>query len=75
MQLAAKPLRARHRRFTRTEILAFIAIMLTLFALFRVFKLLGNENLPAENNTLLTKPAIAVLPFANATTDTSGSLS
>jgi hypothetical protein len=53
-RLAAKHLRARHRRFTRTEILAFVAIMLTLFALFRVFNLPGNETLPPGNNTLLT---------------------
>jgi hypothetical protein len=33
--------------------------MLTLFALFRVFMLLNNENLPAGNNTLPKSPAYA----------------
>ena len=34
--------RARRRHFTRIGILGFIAIMLTLFALFRIFNLLGS---------------------------------
>ena len=68
---AARPPSTRRPRPTRTGILAFVAIMLAIFALFRIFNLLDNENLPGGSNTLPTKPAIAVLPFADATTDTS----
>ena len=70
---AFEPPRPRRPRPTRTAILAFVAIMLVLFALLRIFVLVGNENIPAGYNTLPTKPAIAVLPFTDATTDTSGS--
>jgi adenylate cyclase len=70
---AFEPPRPRRPRPARTAILTFVVIMLALFAFFRVFVLLNNENLPVGNNTLPTKPAIAVLPFADATTDTSGS--
>jgi hypothetical protein len=66
---AVEPLRTRRRRFTRTGILGFIAIMLTLFALFRIFNLLGNENPPAGNSTLPAKPANAILPLVDATKD------
>jgi len=65
-----------HHRYSghshnRTAILAFVAILLALFAVFRVFVLLNNENPPAGNNTLPTRPAMAVLPFADVTTDAS----
>jgi|GEM_PF-6785152 len=50
---AAEPPRARRRRFTRTGILAFIAIMLTLLALFRIFNLLDNGK-PASRETDIT---------------------
>jgi len=59
-------------RTTRTGALAFIAVVLAIFALFRIFNLLDNENLPAGNNALPSKPAIAVLPFVDTTTDSSG---
>jgi hypothetical protein len=71
----AEPPLIRRRRFTRAGILGFIAIMLALFALFRICNLLGNENLPAGNSTLPTQPGIAVITFADATRDASGSLS
>ena len=69
---AFEPPRARRPRSTRYGILLLVTILMILFALFRVYHLLDNENLPAESNTIATKPAIAVLPFADATTDTSG---
>ena len=68
----AEPPHTRHSRPARTAILAFIAIMLAIFALLRIFVLVGDEDLSAGNNTLPAKPAIAVLPFADATTDSSG---
>jgi TolB-like protein len=69
---ATRPPGTRRPSSSRTGILAFIAIMLALFALFRIFNLLDNENLPGGNNALPTKPAIAVLPFVDTTTDRSG---
>jgi hypothetical protein len=48
------PPRPRHSRPARTAILAYVAIMLTLYACFRVFMLLNNESLPAGSNTLPT---------------------
>jgi hypothetical protein len=54
---AFEPPRARRPRPARTAILAFVAIMLALFAFFRVYFLLDDENLPAVHNTLPTKPA------------------
>jgi TolB-like protein len=68
-----EPPRPRRPRPARKAILAFVVIMLTLFALLRIYFLVGNENLPGGNSTLPAKPAIAVLPFADTTTDTSGS--
>lgn len=59
---AFEPPRTRGSRPTRNGILAFVAILLALFAFFRVYVLLKNENSPAGNNTLSTRPAIAVLP-------------
>ena len=53
-----EPPRARRPRPNRTVILAFVAIMLALFALFRIFNLLDNENPSTGNNTLPSKPAI-----------------
>ena len=53
---AFEPPRPRRPRPARTAILGFVAIMLTLFAFFRVFMLLNNENLPAGNNALPTRP-------------------
>ena len=46
--------------------------MLAIIALLRIFVLVGDDELSVGNNTLPTKPAIAVLPFADATTDSSG---
>ena len=53
---AFEPPRPRRSRPARTAILAFVAILLALFAFFRVFMLLNNENLPAGNNALPTRP-------------------
>jgi adenylate cyclase len=69
---AFEPPRARRPGSAKKGILAFVVVVLALFAFFRVFVLLNNEDLPVGNNTLATKPAIAVLPFTDATTDTSG---
>jgi hypothetical protein len=66
---AASPSGTRRPFSSRTGTLAFIAIVLAIFALFRIFNLLDNENLPAGNNALPSKPAIAVLPFVDTTTD------
>ena len=50
------PPRPRRSRPARTAILAYVAIILTLYACFRVFMLLNNESLPAGSNTLPTRP-------------------
>lgn len=67
---AFEPPRSPRPRPTRTRILAIVAILLTLFALFRVFVLFNKENLPAGNNAQTGKPAIAVLPFVDASGNT-----
>ena len=53
---AFEPPRPRRSRPARTATLAFVAIMLALYAFLRVFMLLNNENLPAGNNTLPMSP-------------------
>ena len=54
---AFEPPRPRRSRPARTAILAYVAIILALYACFRVFMLLNNESLPAGSNTLPTRPA------------------